>query len=208
MVALLQYAGAGLLLGTMAGISPGPLLALVINQSLRHGKKEGIKVAFTPLLTDLPAILLSIYLVTALAEHQSLFGYIAIVGATYIIYLGAESIISAGKETKISSAGAGSLKKGVLTNLLNPHPYMFWISVGTPLMIKALEVSVFAVVVFVLAFYVTIIGSKVILAILTDKSRSFLKGAAYRWALRVLGFLLIILAFMLAWEGWNYITGV
>ena len=49
----------GIILGLMAGISPGPLLALVISETLKHGKKEGIKIALTPFITDLPAILLS-----------------------------------------------------------------------------------------------------------------------------------------------------
>ena len=35
----------GLILGLPAGLVPGPLLALVITQSLKHNMKEGIKVA-------------------------------------------------------------------------------------------------------------------------------------------------------------------
>ena len=203
---ILQYAGAGLLLGTMAGISPGPLLALVINQSVRHGRSEGVKVAFTPLITDLPAVLLSVFLITELADNKSVFGYISFAGAAYIIYLGYESIASAGREVEMKSTGTGSLRKGVLTNLLNPHPYMFWISVGTPLMMQALELSLFAVVLFVVAFYLTIIGSKVIIALLAGKAKRFLTGKAYVWTLRVLGFLLILMALFLAKEGWRYLT--
>ncbi len=29
-----------------------------------------------------------------------------------------------------SKQTAGSVKKGIITNLLNPHPYMFWLLVG------------------------------------------------------------------------------
>ncbi|MDZ7777881.1 MAG: LysE family transporter [Bacteroidales bacterium] len=74
-------------------------------------------------------------------------------GAAYIMYLGYESIASAGREVEMKSTGSGSLRKGILTNLLNPHPYMFWIWVRTPLMMQALELSIFAVVLFVFAFY-------------------------------------------------------
>ncbi len=203
---VLQYAGAGLLLGSMAGISPGPLLALVINQSLKYGRKEGIKISFTPLITDLPAILLSVFLISELAEYKPVFGIISFLGAAYIIYLGYESIASAGKEIYMKEVKTNSLRKGVLTNLLNPHPYMFWITVGTPLMMKANQLSFFSAALFVLGFYLTIIGAKVIIALLADKSRSFLQGKAYLWTLRILGALLIVLALILAREGWNYLA--
>ena len=195
-----------MLLGTMAGISPGPLLALVINQSLKYGRGEGIKVAFSPLITDLPAILLTIFLISEITSNEEIFGYISFLGGSYVIYLGVESIINAGKEIKLSSAKSHSLQKGVLTNFLNPHPYMFWLSVGTPLLLKAYNLSFLSAALFIFSFYLTIIGSKIIIAFVADKSRSFLTGNTYVWTLRVLGALLIMLALFLIRDGWNYLN--
>ncbi len=113
---IFQYTSAGLLLGTIAGVSPGPLLALVISQSLRFGKKEGVKIAFTPLITDLPAILGTVFLMNELSDNQSIFGYISLVGGAYVIFLGLESMLSAGKEIKLDASKSHSLKKGVITN--------------------------------------------------------------------------------------------
>ena len=206
MMEVLQYIAAGLLLGSIAGISPGPLLALVINQSLKFGKAEGVKVAFTPLITDLPAILLAFFLISELSANENIFGYISLLGGAYVIYLGVESILSAGKEINITSGSSRSVQKGVLTNFLNPHPYMFWISVGTPLLIKAYGVSFIASALFILSFYFSIIGSKIIIAFIADKSRTFLTGAAYVWTLRVMGVLLIVLALVLIKDGWNYLS--
>lgn len=206
MMEILQYIGAGLLLGSIAGISPGPLLALVINQSLKFGKAEGVKVAFTPLITDLPAILLAFFLISELSANENIFGYMSLLGGAYVIYLGVESILSAGKDIKITSDNSRSIQKGVLTNFLNPHPYMFWIAVGIPLLIKAYSVSFWASALFILSFYFSIIGSKIIIAFVADKSRTFLTGAAYVWTLRVMGALLIILALVLIKDGWNYLS--
>ena len=47
----------GVIFGLSAGFAPGPLLTLVITQTLKHNIKEGVKVALAPLLTDLPIIL-------------------------------------------------------------------------------------------------------------------------------------------------------
>ena len=42
----------GAIFGFAAGISPGPLLTLVITETIKHNKTEGIKVALAPLITD------------------------------------------------------------------------------------------------------------------------------------------------------------
>ena len=55
---------AGLVYGLSAGFSPGPLMALVISQTLKHGIREGAKVAMAPLITDLPIILVSLLVLT------------------------------------------------------------------------------------------------------------------------------------------------
>ena len=49
----------GLLLGAPSGIAPGPMLILIISETLRHGIRAGAKVACTPLLTDIPVVLTS-----------------------------------------------------------------------------------------------------------------------------------------------------
>ena len=41
---------AGLLLGAPSGFAPGPMLLLIISETLRHGKRAGAKVACIPLL--------------------------------------------------------------------------------------------------------------------------------------------------------------
>jgi len=60
---------AGIVMGLTAGFSPGPLSTLVITQTLRHGLKEGVKVAVAPLMTDLPIIAASLLLLSRVAHH-------------------------------------------------------------------------------------------------------------------------------------------
>lgn len=201
---ILQYIGMGLLLGAVAGISPGPLLALVISQSIRFGYTEGAKAALTPLITDIPAVLLSVFIISEYAGDNRVFGIIAFAGAAYVLYLGIESIYHATAVPEVhDNTKPNTLTKGILTNLLNPHPYMFWISVGTPLIIKALKTSIWTAIFFVLAFYVAIVGSKIILAFMAGKSRLLLTGTAYVWTIRLLGIALIVIAAFLAKEGYT-----
>ena len=57
----------GTLLGLSAGLSPGPLLTLVVSETFRHDFKAGIKVAISPLITDLPIILLTVIILDRLS---------------------------------------------------------------------------------------------------------------------------------------------
>ena len=77
----------GVLLGLSAGLAPGPLLALVLAQSLRHGAREGCKVAVTPLLTDAPIILLALIIAAKLAALRPLLGVVSIAGGAFVLYL-------------------------------------------------------------------------------------------------------------------------
>jgi len=61
-------------LGLSAGFSPGPLLALVVSQTLQYGTMEGIKVAIAPLLTDCPIILVSLFVLARVANSPAVLG--------------------------------------------------------------------------------------------------------------------------------------
>ena len=61
----------GAFLGLSCGLAPGPLLALVLAQTLRHGPREGCKIALTPLVTDPPIIVVALVLAAKLAERRS-----------------------------------------------------------------------------------------------------------------------------------------
>ena len=62
----MTYLLTGLTLGFAAGISPGPLMTLVITRTLERGLGAGLRVAVAPLLTDLPIIAASLIFFAAL----------------------------------------------------------------------------------------------------------------------------------------------
>ena len=53
----LQHILTGSVLGLSAGLAPGPMLALVLSQTLRYSTAEGVKASLAPLVTDPPIIL-------------------------------------------------------------------------------------------------------------------------------------------------------
>ncbi len=194
----------GIVFGLTLGISPGPLLTLVISETLKHDKKEGMKVAIAPVITDLPIVLITLLLLSKLSDFNPILGSISILGAIFIGYLAYESISAKRIELNIQDVKPQSLKKGVIANFLNPHPYVFWFAVGAPTVLKALGISLFSAILFTLGFYVFLVGSKILVAIIVEHSRSFLRSNAYVYMIRLLGIVLLIFALMFLIDGLKF----
>ena len=62
----------GLVMGLASGLSPGPLLTLVITESLQHGVKAGIKVALAPIISDAPIIIVMLLVVDQLSGFNAM----------------------------------------------------------------------------------------------------------------------------------------
>lgn len=195
----------GAVFGLTAGISPGPLLTLVISETLRHNKTEGVKIAIAPLITDIPIVLLTIFILSKMASFDMVIGIISILGGIFIAYLGYDSIRSKGIEIEIQNLKLKSIRKGIIVNILSPHPYIFWLMVGAPITIRAYQASPAAAFAFIIAFYVLLVGSKISIALVVDRSRAFLKNKVFIWTLRILGLVLLILAILLIKEGISYL---
>ncbi|HAS86043.1 MAG TPA: hypothetical protein DCS31_04500, partial [Candidatus Competibacteraceae bacterium] len=117
---------AGALFGLSGGLSPGPLLALVLNETLRYGVRGGIRVALAPLLTDAPIILITIGLLWPLTNRSLPLAVINIGGGGYLVWLGIEGLRFRGVQRTLVNR-ADSLRRGVIANFLNPSPYLFWL---------------------------------------------------------------------------------
>ncbi|MBC2714054.1 MAG: LysE family translocator [Desulfobacteraceae bacterium] len=202
---MIAFLTTGIILGLSAGISPGPLLALVISETLRYDMKSGIKVALAPIITDAPVIMTTLLLSASLTKFNYILGGISFAGGSFILYLGINSIRSKGTAVKIDNSPSKSFQKGILANALSPHPYLFWFTVGAPIMTKAIQQDVYCVVSFIVGFYMLLVGSKIMLAVIAGKSRSFLTGRAYIFIMRVLGIILCIFAGFLFKDSLRYV---
>lgn len=184
----------GVIFGLSGGLTPGPLLTLVISETLKHDVKEGIKVAIAPLLTDLPIVLITIVVLSRLENILPLLGVVSLLGSAFLTYLAYESISFKGVDIDLEQERPQSMRKGVIVNFLNPSPYMFWFTIGAPLVLKALNIGVFSAFLFVFGFYVFLVGSKVVVAVVVGKSRFFLKSRNYIYTVRFLGIILLVFA--------------
>jgi threonine/homoserine/homoserine lactone efflux protein len=191
----------GLFMGLAAGISPGPLLALVIGETIRHDRRMGIRVALAPLITDVPIVLLSLFLLSRLAGYRNVLGAVSLAGGAFIGYLAWESLTSRGLKAGSAPPQPRSFRKGVLTNVLSPNPYLFWITVGAPVVIRAGESSLAAALLYILGFYLLLVGSKVAVAFAVDRTKAWIQGRVYLYIVRGLGVVLAVFAILFLRDG-------
>ena len=195
----------GLLLGAPSGLTPGPMLLLIISETLRHGKRAGVKVACIPLLTDAPIVLASGLLFTQITNMNTLLGVISIIGSIFLLHIGIKSLLAANSEFLDCTPRPLLLREIMIANLTNPNPYLFWFTVGAPIMVRSFQHNLSKGLSFLVSFYLGMVGIKLILAIATGESRDFLRGFLYRSTMRLLSLMLICFAIYLMLDGIAYL---
>jgi Putative threonine efflux protein len=195
-------------LGLTAALTPGPLLALVLAQTLAHGPREGIKVAIAPLLTDAPIVLAALLLAGSAAGHSSILAGITLAGCLFLLWCAAGCLRWRPENAQAALAtNPGSIKKGVLANLLNPGPYLFWMTVGAPLISRSYQFGWATLACFLGAFSLSIVGTKATVALLAGRYGSLLGSRGYVWIMRGLGAMLLVYAALFARDALAMLSG-
>jgi len=201
---LLRFLISGVTLGLASGLSPGPLLAFLVSQTVRHGRREGIKVALAPLLTDVPIITVSLLALSELPDPDQTLSAISLLGGLYVAWLGLGSVRRRPAFSPVAETSPHTLRKAMAINFLNPHAYLFWSAVGGPMILRAAGMEFGFAAAFVAGFYALLCGSKTVVALLVHRSRGFLAGRLYLAIVRALGAVLVGFGAWLAWEGLRY----
>ena len=182
-------------LGVVEGVKPGPLLTTVIKETMPNGFKGGIRAASAPFFTDCPLILFSIFMAGVIADQPLLFCGIAVLGAIFLTRMGMECFNPEIPDIDTTDVDlTQSLKKGILTNLLNPNAYIFWLLIGGPLMATAADSEPIAPFAYAISFLVSIVLVKITIAYFFSKAQVNLSSDRYLLTLKICGFAMFIFA--------------
>jgi len=197
----LEYLLSGVSIGITFSLIPSPLLALLINETLRYGKKEGIMIAITPPLSDIPVSIIALLIMYQLSSVNVLFGIISISGAVFLGYLGIKGLRSHGIKTNPAKVKPQSLRKGIITNFLNPNPYIFWLTVGAPTVIKGWQQHYALPILFLSGFFFCLVVPRVIAACVISRFRNIVSGRGYIIVSKILSLVLVAFAVKLLVQG-------
>ena len=202
---MLAYFIQGLFLGFPAAATPGPLQAYYLSQTMETGWRRTLPSALAPLLSDGPIILLVVFILTRVPD-EFLRG-LRIAGGLFVLYLAFNAYRQYRRpaETRAGEIEAGhkGLLRAVLTNLLNPNPYIFWSVVAGPILIGAWRQSSTYGAGFLLGFYGTLLTGLAVLIIFFGLAGSLSNNSA-----RLLsGFSALALLFFGLYQLWTGIGG-
>ena len=186
-----EYILSALIFGLTAGLQPGPLSILVVQQTLERGLFSGIKVSFAPVITDGPIIFAVVVVLSQFKDISLFIGLLSLVGGLYLGLLCIKTLKVKKVSFASSKGSSSSLLTAVKVNFLSPNPYLFWFTVGgTYFALGATNEAI----VFVLVFLSSLVLSKIAIALVASKFRESLESRTYLWIMRVLGLALGVFA--------------
>lgn len=198
-----EYALSALIFGLTAGLKPGPLGIVIIQQTLEHGLKNGLRASLAPIITDGPIIIVALLVLTQLKDVNIFIGFLSIIGGLYLLWLSVKIFsiqeISASK----SLNKVGSLSTAIKVNLLSPYPYLFWFTVGGTYLATGTTTES---ITFVVVSIGTLVISKMFIAWIASNFRELLDSNAYLWLMRFLGLLILVFGLLLLNKGYYFLA--
>jgi threonine/homoserine/homoserine lactone efflux protein len=190
----------GLGLGFGAGVAPGPTLALAVSSTLQRGFRAGLQVAMAPMITDGPIAVVTLLALNVLPREVVV--AMAALGGAFVIYLGIETLREARTGTVIEAGLVTSrrdLWRAALVNVLNPHPWIFWLAIGGPLVRSAWARTPLHAVAFVVGFYAILVGSKAAISWAVAFGKKRVSHDWYQRVLVVAGVMLMATGVRFSW---------
>ena len=156
---MLPYLVQGIAYGFAAAVQPGPFLTYLISLTLRSGWRRALPAVFAPLISDVPIIILVLFVLNHVPAWWV--QVLRIAGGGFLLYLALNALRAwrdYDPQAIQTPRAANNLLRAALVNLLNPNPYIYWSLVLGPLLITGWREAPANGVVFLLVFYLMMIS--------------------------------------------------
>ena len=180
-------------IGLTGALAPGPTLVATVNSSLKSGWTAGPKVAMGHALVELFVFLLIVLGLAAAAQQYSRF--IAVLGGLALIAFGLLTVKGSKKASLTAPASNNAQNPylaGVLTSAANPYFWIWWLSIGSAMVIDGLKGGLFLASLFMIGHWGADFGWYTLVSASLDKGRSVLSEVNYQRILALCGCFLIV----------------
>ena len=192
MYEILQMLAMAFTIGLTGALAPGPTLVATVNSSLKEGWKAGPKVAAGHALVETVIFLLIIGgLADAMQEYSRT---IALAGGLALIIFGFMTVKGSRSATLAAPEGqviGNAYLAGVATSAANPYFWIWWLSIGSALVLSGLKSGVIMAALFMIGHWVADFGWLILVSISLDRGRSILSDRSYRGILGICGGFLV-----------------
>jgi len=200
---------------------PGPIIILVVTETLRKGRRAGLATMMAPVLMDAVIMVpLGLFVQASLFSGRGATA-LGLVGAAFLLWLGLQSIRAgvrgprdqgsqglrvAGPTLHPSPSSLHPFLKGVLTHLASPYPYLYWGTVGSSFIRQGFENGgIWSASVFPLGFWLGASAFTSVVIYLVARGKTLLPPNLEPLIHHVSGALLIGSGIFLAIKAWGSI---
>lgn len=186
----------GFLIGFTGALAPGPTLVATINASFRGDWTAGLRVSLGHIIIETAIFFLIILGLAGLAKPYT--SAIAVIGGMALIVFGIMTVTGSRSATLSpgsSHGNAGPVMAGFLTSAANPYFWIWWLSVGSVLLISSLEGGLLIAGVFMLGHWGADTSWYTFVSTGVAKGRTILKDSTYQLIMAACGVFLVIFGF-------------
>ena len=198
---ILSTLALGFLIGLTGALAPGPTLVATINASLAGNWTAGLKVSLGHIIIETGIFFLIILGLASVATPYTT--AIAVIGGIALIVFGA-MIITGSRTATLSTAPQKAVASpyiaGVLTSAANPYFWIWWLTVGSALLISSLEGGIVLAVIFMIGHWGADTAWFTFVSTSIAKGKTILSDTSYHRIMAACGVFLVLF-------GLYYLTG-
>jgi threonine/homoserine/homoserine lactone efflux protein len=118
-------------------LMPGPLFAVTIEKSARH-KAAGALIAIGHGIVEFPLMFLIFFILSEISVPDTVQVVIGLVGGFLMMFMGVQTLRNRNKVEKTQKVSVqDSVLAGIRTTAINPGFILWWLTVGTTLILNA-----------------------------------------------------------------------
>jgi len=183
----------GFLIGLTGALAPGPTLVATINASLAGNWTAGLKVTLGHIVIETAIFFLIILGLASVASPYTT--VIAVIGGIALVIFGIMTISGSRSASLIMApekVASSPYMAGLLTSAANPYFWIWWLSVGSALLISSLEGGLILAVIFMIGHWGADASWYVFVSTGVAKGRTILSDTAYHRIIAACGIFLVI----------------
>ena len=196
----------GFVIGLTGALAPGPTLVATIQASLKGDWTTGLKISCGHMVVEAVIVLLIVLGLAAVAQPYT--ALIAVIGGSALIVFGVltlrgfrDASLTVVSQEASKTPATSPYMAGLLTSAANPYFWIWWLSVGSTMVIAGLEGGLILAGAFMIGHWAADTGWYTLVSTGIARGKTIISDRIYRMVMAACGVFLILF-------GLYYLAGV
>lgn len=214
-LSVLAIFGSSFLVGLSGAVSPGPLLAFNIQETMRRGFMAGPYVATGHAMLELLVVAALALGLSQVIDSDPVIATVGVLGGIFLLWMGwcmlrdpargAPWLTDPRQDTNRQSI-TGPIVGGILVTLSNPFWTVWWITVGATFITRSLELGLLGIGAFYLGHILSDYLWYSLVSIVLASGRRLMTGRIYRGIMLTSGAFLALMGVYFVLTGANLLV--